>query len=161
MNETNMVAATEETTVPQVEVAPEPVVDVKDPSNYLNREISWIEFNRKVLEQASDSKVPLLERVKFLSIFYNNLDEFFMVRVANIWTQVKSNAEPTGADLTPPRRQMQEIRRKVLELLEKAEDLWKKKLEVALKKKKKMQLIRCFGIMLHNLQSWKGIVLEY
>ena len=135
MNETNMVVATEETTVPQVEVAPEPVVDVKDPSNYLNREISWIEFNRKVLEQASDSKVPLLERVKFLSIFYNNLDEFFMVRVANIWTQVKSNAEPTGADLTPPRRQMQEIRRKVLELLEKAEDLWKKKLEVALKKK--------------------------
>ena len=135
MNETNMVAATVETTVPQVEVAPEPVVDVKDPSNYLNREISWIEFNRKVLEQASDSKVPLLERVKFLSIFYNNLDEFFMVRVANIWTQVKSNAEPTGADLTPPRRQMQEIRRKVLELLEKAEDLWKKKLEVALKKK--------------------------
>ena len=77
MNEANMVPVTEQAVEPQVDVVAEPMVDVKDPSNYLNREISWIEFNRKVLEQASDSKVPLLERVKFLSIFYNNLDEFF------------------------------------------------------------------------------------
>ena len=135
MNNNTKVAEVETTAALQSEVTPEPLLDVKDPTNFLNREISWIEFNRKVLEQASDSKVPLLERVKFLSIFYNNLDEFFMVRVANIWNLVKSNAEPTGADLMAPRRQMQEIRRKVLELLEKAEDLWKKKLEVALKKK--------------------------
>ena len=135
MNNNTKVAEVETTATLQSEVTPEPLLDVKDPTNFLNREISWIEFNRKVLEQASDSKVPLLERVKFLSIFYNNLDEFFMVRVANIWNLVKSNAEPTGADLMAPRRQMQEIRRKVLELLEKAEDLWKKKLEVALKKK--------------------------
>lgn len=128
--ETNTTVAIEDKNV----ATPEVEIDLQAPSNYLNRDISWIEFNRKVFEQACDSKVPLLERLKFLSIFYNNLDEFFMVRVANIWTQLKSNAEPTGADRIPPRRQMQEIRRKVLELLEQTEELWKK-LEVSLRKK--------------------------
>ena len=65
-------------------------IDVTDPKFYLNREINWVDFDRKVLGQASDTLVPILERVKFLSIFYNNLDEFFMVRVANVWKQVQS-----------------------------------------------------------------------
>ena len=51
-------------------------VDLDSPSLYTNREISWIEFDRKVLETAEDRKVPLLDRVKFLAIFFNNLDEF-------------------------------------------------------------------------------------
>lgn len=60
-----------------------PAVDLRDPALYLNREISWIEFDRKVLETAQDKKVPLIDRVKFLAIFFNNLDEFYMVRVMN------------------------------------------------------------------------------
>ena len=111
------------------------VIDVTDPEYYLNREISWIDFDRKVLEQAQDPTVPLLERVKFLSIVYNNLDEFFMVRVANVWKQVQSGAEATGPDKLPPRRQLAEIGRKVRELTDDAEELWKKKLVPELAKK--------------------------
>lgn len=109
-------------------------VDVTNPDFYLNREINWIDFDKKVLEQASDTSVPLLERVKFLSIFFNNLDEFFMVRVANVWKQVQSGAEATGADKLPPRRQLSEIGRRVRDLTEQAELLWKKNILPALEK---------------------------
>lgn len=109
-------------------------IDLTDPSLYLNREINWIDFDRKVLEQSMDASVPLLERLKFLSIFYNNLDEFFMVRVANVWKQVQSGAEPTGADKTAPRRQLSEIGRRVRQLCDEAEEHWKKRLLPALEK---------------------------
>lgn len=110
-------------------------VDVTDPVYYLNREINWIDFDSKVLEQAKDASVPLLERVKFLSIFYNNLDEFFMVRVANVWKQVQSGADPTGADKLSPRRQFSEIGRRVREICDEAELVWKKQIVPALDKK--------------------------
>ena len=115
-------------------VAPK-IVDVDDPSLYINREISWIEFDRKVLETAADPTVPLLQRVQFLAIFFNNLDEFYMVRVMNLQRQARMGAEPTGADRMPPARQLTEIRRKVTEMLEVAEDLWLKTLKPALEKK--------------------------
>lgn len=121
-----------EATVPVVK-AGKPV-DVTSPEFYLNREINWIDFDRKVLEQAEDKSVPLLERVKFLSIFFNNLDEFFMVRVANVWKQVQSGAEATGADKLPPRRQLSEIGRRVRDLTDEAEELWKKGLLPELEK---------------------------
>ena len=121
---------------PQVAV-PEakPVPDVDDPALYINREISWIEFDRKVLETAADPSVPLLERVKFLSIFFNNLDEFYMVRVMNLQRQARSGAEPTGADKMPPTEQLAEIRRKVTEMLDVAEKLWLKTLKPELEAK--------------------------
>ena len=84
-------------------VAPK-IVDVDDPSLYINREISWIEFDRKVLETAADPTVPLLQRVQFLAIFFNNLDEFYMVRVMNLQRQARMGAEPTGADSPPAHR---------------------------------------------------------
>ncbi len=72
---------------------------IKNKSEYfLNRELSWIEFNKRVLEEAKDKTQPLLERLKFLSIFSSNLDEFFMIRVAGLKRQVKSNVNELTTD---------------------------------------------------------------
>ncbi|MBP9192044.1 MAG: polyphosphate kinase 1 [Ignavibacteria bacterium] len=76
---------------------------------FLNREISWIEFNKRVLEEAKDLTQPLLERVKFLSIFSNNLDEFFMIRVAGLKRQVKSNVNELTTDGMSAQQQRDQI----------------------------------------------------
>lgn len=113
----------------------EGVPDLSDPLLYINRELNWIEFDRKVLEEACDLSVPLLEQLKFLAIFHNNLDEFFMVRVANIIRQYKMGAASTSADGLPPVKQLAEIRRRVLGMLARAQNHWKNKLAPELAKK--------------------------
>ena len=95
---------------------------------YLNRELSWLDFNARVLETALDERLPLLEQTKFLSIFYNNLDEFFMVRVADVLRQYREGATSSEADRMTPSRQLAEIRRKASVLLSKASDHWQKTL---------------------------------
>ena len=67
-------------------------VDLHDPSLYINRELSWLEFNQRVLDQAIGDHHPLLERVKFLAIVGSNLDEFFMVRVATLLQEASAPA---------------------------------------------------------------------
>ena len=74
-------------------------MNLKDPALYLNRELSWLDFNQRVLEEAQDKTLPLMERLKFLSITASNLDEFFMVRVASLLR--KENAAPDASGLTP------------------------------------------------------------
>ena len=69
-----------------------------DPSLYINRELSWLEFNARVLHEAFDARNPLLERLKFLAIFSTNLDEFYMVRVAGLRRQIAAGVQHTPPD---------------------------------------------------------------
>lgn len=85
---------------------------------YLNRELSWLDFNARVLEEALDARVPLLERLKFLAIFSMNLDEFYMVRVAGLRRKVTSGAPQYPPDPLSPPEQLDAIRVRVQELLQ-------------------------------------------
>ena len=86
------------------------------PENYLNRELSWLDFNERVLEEAEDPTVPLLERVKFLAIVSNNWDEFFMVRVAGIWRQIDAGIIQPGPDGRTPRQMLGVLSRRIHDL---------------------------------------------
>jgi polyphosphate kinase len=90
---------------------------LEDPSLYINRELSLLAFQRRVLEEAEDGRNPLLERVKFLSILGSNLDEFFMVRVAGLVSQMDAGITDSGPDGLPPRAQLIAIRREMKRLL--------------------------------------------
>src|SRR6516162_2437760 len=106
----------------QVAVTP-PVVPLDDPSLYFNRELSWLEFNRRVLEEAQDPSVPLLERLKFLAIFESNLDEFFMVRVGGLQQKVQAGiAYGSGADRMPVKEQLERIGLAVREMTDRTYD---------------------------------------
>ena len=91
--------------------------DLRDPSLYLNRELSWLEFNRRVLHEAVDPRTPLLERLKFLAIFSSNLAEFFQVRVAGLKQQVAAGIVERTADGMTPENQLTAISSLVRELV--------------------------------------------
>jgi polyphosphate kinase len=92
--------------------------DLEDPGLYFNRELSWLEFNARVLQLAEDESVPLLERLKFTGIVSNNLDEFFMVRVAGLHDQIDAGIEDPLQDGRTPQQTIAEIRRVVHEHVE-------------------------------------------
>src|SRR3984885_8123793 len=92
-------------------------VDFDDPDLYINRELSLLAFQHRVLEEAEDERNPLLERVKFLSILGSNLDEFFMVRVAGLAAQMEAGAMDVGPDRMTARAQLIAIRREVKKML--------------------------------------------
>ena len=83
------------------------------PEELLNRELSWLDFNARVMEEAEDPTVPLLERVKFLSIVSSNWDEFFMVRVAGIWRQIDAGITQPGPDGLTPRQLLERVSSKI------------------------------------------------
>jgi len=89
---------------------------IDDPALYFNRELSWLDFNQRVLELAEDPEVPLLERLRFCGIYANNLDEFFMVRVAGLFDQLDAGIEARGPDGLTPKEQIDAIQQRVLEL---------------------------------------------
>ena len=102
---------------------------------FINREVSWLEFNGRVLAEAFDQRVPLLERAKFLSIFGTNLDEFYMVRVAGLRRQVAGLFTNTSPDGLSPRGQLDHINRRVGEMLVQVQDLLQGELLPALAEK--------------------------
>src|SRR5215210_4297999 len=89
----------------------EPTVEILDPATlYLNRELSWLEFNLRVLHEAEDPSTPLLERLKFMAIFDSNLDEFFMKRIGGLKQQLASNVRELGPESGgTPRQQLAAI----------------------------------------------------
>src|SRR5437763_16217299 len=98
------------------------------PENFINRELSWLEFNRRVLEEAQDQTQPLIERVKFLTIFSSNLDEFFEIRVAGIKQQIESETSDVGPDGLSPTDTFNAIQRTAHELVATQCALWKNEL---------------------------------
>jgi len=116
----------------RVEVSGMP--DLSDPCLYADREYSWLQFNDRVLEEALDERNPLLERVKFLSIFGSNLDEFFMVRVSGVQKRIAEGAKEDCTDELA-QEQLQVIREELLMQLPLKDSCWNEVLEPALREK--------------------------
>jgi polyphosphate kinase len=109
------------------EAPPEP--NFSAAKNFINRELSWLEFNRRVLEEAQDPTQPLLERVKFLGIVSSNLDEFFEIRVAGIKQQIASETSDVGPDGMSPTEIFEAIQRVVHEIVAQQYSLWNNEIE--------------------------------
>src|SRR5438552_1645978 len=99
-----------------------------DPKNFTNRELSWLEFDRRVLEEAQDPTQPLIERVKFLTIVSSSLDEFFEIRVAGIKQQIESETSDIGPDGLSPTETFDRIQKTVRQLVSQQYALWKNEL---------------------------------
>lgn len=122
------------------------------PKNFINRELSWLEFNRRVLEEAQDSTQPLIERVKFLSIFSSNLDEFFEIRVAGIKQQIDSGSTDAGPDEMTPAQIFQAITKTAHELVATEYALWNREI---------LPLLARNGIRFHKVHSLHGETAEW
>ena len=109
----------------------ETITDLPD-DRYLNRELSWLDFNARVLALAEDASQPLLERAKFLAIFASNLDEFYMVRVAGLKRRDETGLSVRSADGLTPREQLAYISKRNQELVEQHAAAWEKRLRPAL-----------------------------
>ncbi len=130
MPEAQAIARTEEETI--TIVAPQVVQTAHerfgDPKNFINRELSWLEFDRRVLEEAQDPTQPLIERVKFLTIVSSNLDEFFEIRVAGIKQQIESETSDIGPDGLSPTETFDRIQKTVRQLVAAQYALWNNEL---------------------------------
>ena len=109
-----------------------PPVEINDPQLFINRELSWLAFNERVLADACDPELPLYERLKFFAIASSNLDEFFMVRVAGLQQQLANGVAETAADGMLPAEQLAAISERVHRLVDEASRLWVEELRPGL-----------------------------
>jgi len=115
---------------PHLVVAGKP--DLRDPALFINRELSWLEFNQRVLDQALDETHPLLERVKFLAIVGSNLDEFFMVRVATLMRKQRASLDDVSIDGLTASQQLAAVRRRAAVMVREQAACWDERLRPAL-----------------------------
>jgi len=105
-----------------------------DPSYFINRELSWVRFNARVLEEARDLWHPLLERVKFIAICGSNLDEFFMTRIPRLMKKINKGSQEKSMDGMTSMEQIEATRKEILPLIEKHSECWKNEIRPALEK---------------------------
>lgn len=122
-------------------------LQLSDPALYINRELSWIRFNQHVLDEAKDLSHPLLERIKFLAIFSNNLDEFFMVRVSGLHHQLVEGVLKLPPDGLTTMEQLERINKDLVPLLEEQTRVWFEEIIPELQKN---------GIVIHNRSTLDG-----
>src|SRR5687767_15181279 len=134
--------------VPPQEIDP---ADLKNPALYINRELSWLEFNERVLAQARDASHPLLERLKFLAITGTNLDEFFMIRVSTTQKKLREGIEDVAPDGYNTQQQLEAMRVRALRMLQDQAGCWNE-----LRK-----LLEGEHIFLLEADQWSGEVREY
>ncbi len=113
-----------------------------DPRAYLNRELSWLEFNQRVLDEAADPSLSVLERLKFLGISASNLDEFFMVRVAGLKSQVEAGVVRRSPDGMLPREQHAAVSARVHRMVGEQYALWREQLRPALEREHGIRILR-------------------
>jgi len=106
------------------------------PENFFNRDLSWLEFNRRVMEEALNPELPLLDQIKFISIFFSNLDEFYMIRVSGIKEQIHAKVYDTSIDGLTPIEQLKLIETNVQKMLKEIYAFWHTKILPSLKENK-------------------------
>jgi polyphosphate kinase len=121
-------------TAPATKPAQKPALSLDDPSLFINRELSLLDFQRRVLEEAQDESNPPLDRVMFLSFVGSNVDEFFMVRVAGLKRQIEQGVIDSGPDAMTPAEQLRAIRASVIRLNRAAHECWTKEIVPSLRR---------------------------
>ena len=115
-------------------------IDLKSPEYYVNREMSWLDFNYRILSEARDKHIPLMERLKFLSITASNLDEFFMVRVASLKDMVNAGYGKADFAGLKPKEQLAQINSKTHQLVTQQYTTYNRSI-IPLLKKEKLTLV--------------------